>query len=441
MPPQVQQEEIHEGASYDASSIKIQQQQQEEGEEIIPHPALRGSLIPPTSYTGPVMNFSPGPTSLPLSVEMEMQRRCFADHGNGNDRDPSDTDTESQNRHRPRLSTMALSHRSPEFGDILKESLENLRSVMEIPDNYEILFAHGGGHGQFAAIALNLCHRPTDKATYIVNGTWGERAVGEGKKYCQPIVVSSKKDGKYTTVPTMDLDEYGIDPESKFVYVCSNETVNGIEFQKLPKSSRVPLVVDASSDFSSKPVDWNGSNVGVLFACASKNIGHPGVTIVVVRKDLLGNASPICPGFLDYTTNLASHNLWNTVATFNVHVVGLVMEWIASEGGIRHMEAAAIRKSSKIYDIIDASDGFYSCPINDPTLRSRMNLPFDVFGGDEETTNQFLMGAYERGIVGLRTLTPFGYGAYLRASFYHGVDERYADVLADYMQTFVSEHR
>ena len=407
------------------------------------HPAFVGSLVPPPTYTGPVMNFSPGPTSLPLEVESEIQSRCFANL------EHLETNTSYQSSASdfastfPRLSTIALSHRSPEFGGILEQAINAIRNVMEIPDEYEILFAHGGGHGQFAAVPLNLCSSKEDRATYLIHGTWGERALDEASKYCTPIAVSSKDQdtGTYKGLPSLE----NIDPESKFVYLCSNETVNGSEFQKLPKlDSNVPLVVDASSDFSSKPIDWRESNVGVLFACASKNVGHPGVTIVVVRRDLLGKAkaNPFCPGFMNYTTTVEAGNLWNTIATFNVHVVGIMMEWIAKEGGIYEMERRSIAKSQMIYDLIDnQSDGFYSCPINDPALRSRMNAPFDIAGGNEELTNKFLVEAWRRGIVGLRTLTPFGVGKYLRASFYHGVTETYVSILADFMIEFANTNK
>jgi phosphoserine aminotransferase len=394
-----------------------------------PHPALTGSLFPPESYEGQVMNFSPGPTSLPVEVETEIQKRCFAPLLSK----PTEVS--------PRLSTIALSHRSPEFGNILDQAVVAVRQVMEIPEEYEVLFAHGGGHGQFAALPLNLCSSQEDKATYIVNGTWGVRAVAEAQKYCTPQVISSQnqQDGTYSDIPSFD----NVDPESKYCYICSNETVNGIEYHKLPRlNCDVPLVVDASSDFSSKPVEWREANVGVLFACASKNIGHPGVTMVVVRKDLLDQANPFCPGVLNYTTNLASGNLWNTIATFNVHVVMLVMEWIAKEGGIHQMEKLSIAKSRMVYDVIDQSDGFYSCAIGKESgLRSRMNAPFDVAGGDETLTNKFLIEAWERGIVGLRTLTPFGVGQYLRASFYHGVSVDYTSILADFMADFAANNK
>ncbi len=388
---------------------------------------------------------------------------------------------------------------------------------MSIPSNYEILFTHGGGHGQFAAVPLNLCPTGNEKATYIVNGTWSERAAVEAKKYCCPIVISSKNDdGTFTSTPNLDGtcnndndgddddddDVVHIDPESRYVYLCSNETVNGIELHRLPKikvkstegnnntpPTPPPLVVDASSDFSTKPIDWIGCNVGILYACASKNIGHPGLTVCIIRRDLLHNPNPICPGVFNYTINSAAENLWNTAATFNIEVVGIVMDWIIARGGVEAMEELAVKKSSLLYDFIDSSGGFYSTPIKlEPaplplptftsgppspvssvspvsefsdseeqkqkqkgtstskvtSIRSRMNVPFDIMGGSdvsEEMTNKFIIEAWEKGIVGLRTLTPFGVGRYLRASLYHGVSLESTEFLLDFMKEFMEKHQ
>lgn len=386
------------------------------------HPALLGSLTPNTPQ---IFNFSPGPTCLPKAVESEIQKQCFSPH---------------------RLNSMYLSHRSPEFGSILKNAVQLTREVMNIPDNYEILFTHGGGHGQFAAVPLNLCPNGNEKVTYLVNGTWSKRAAEEAEKYASPTVISSvKEDGTFTTNPSLD----NIDPESKYIYMCSNETVNGIELHRLPtnlqeRGIHAPLVIDASSDFTSKPIDWIKSNVGILYACASKNIGHPGVTLAVIRRDLLGNPNPVCPGVLDYTVNVAADNLWNTTATFNVEVVGIVMDWIMSCGGVEAMEKNSIEKSSSMYDLIDSSSGFYATPLiseEERGVRSRMNVPFMIAGGDDATTEKFLIEAFERGIIGLRTLTPFGVGKYLRASLYHGVSVEDTQVLVRFMKEFMQKNR
>ena len=387
------------------------------------HPALIGSLTPPNP-ANELFNFSPGPTSLPKEVEDEI----------------------ADSFQRPGLTSLALSHRSPEFQQILDHTVTAARRVMSIPDDYAVLFTHGGGHGQFAAVPLNLCHDKSAVATYVVNGTWSERARDEANKhgYCTVQTIDgTDSNGEYTMFP--ELTEANIDPRSQYVYLCSNETVNGIELYRLPKlpESRrhIPLVVDASSDFTTKPIDWHGSNIGVLFACASKNIGHPGVTLTIVRQDLLGKPASICPGVLNYTVNAEAGNLWNTTPTFNIEVVGRVMDWIQRQGGVAELERRSIAKSDLIYKVIDNSGGFYTTPVDDKGLRSRMNVPFDVRGGDQETTDRFLIKAWERGFVGLRTLTPFGAGKYLRASLYNAVKEDDAARFADFMRAFARENQ
>lgn len=379
------------------------------------HPAVLGSLLPPSGVTP--LNFSPGPTSLAAEVQASIKALFDAE----------------------RMCSMYLSHRSPEFINILSSAVQRCREVMDIPDQYEILFMHGGGHGQFAAVPLNLCPNGDEKATYLVNGTWSKRALSEASKYCRPIIVSSEnEDGTFTHNPSFEH----LDPESKYVYLCSNETVNGIELHQLPKLGiNAPLVIDASSDFSTKPIDWVGCNVGVLYACASKNIGHPGLTLCVIRRDLLGTPSKLCPGVLCYTTNAREGNLWNTIATFNVEVVNIYMQWMMAEGGVHEMERRAIAKSNLLYDLIDRSEGFYSTPIADPAIRSRMNIPFDVAGGDEELTRNFLIQGWERGIVGLKTLTPFGASKYLRASLYNGVSLSQVQMLGAFMADFLKTCR
>jgi phosphoserine aminotransferase len=273
-----------------------------------------------------------------------------------------------------------------------------------------------------------------------VNGTWSNRAAEEASKYCKTTVISSEnEDGSFTSNPTFD----NIDQDSKYIYCCSNETVNGIEMHRLPKlgPNSPPLVVDASSDFTTKQIDWVESNVGVLYACASKNIGHPGVTMVVIRKDLLGHHNPMCPGVLCYDTNVQGGNLWNTIATFNVEVIGIFMKWMIQQGGVDEMERRSIAKSDMYYDIIDRSDGFYTTPLQDKSIRSRMNVPFAVGDGDKELTKEFLVQLWEKGIVGLRTLTPFGVGKYLRASLYNGVPVDNVKQLVYFMEEFMQTNK
>ncbi|WP_417697449.1 3-phosphoserine/phosphohydroxythreonine transaminase [Psychromonas sp.] len=385
------------------------------------HPALVGSLSS-TAPSEKVINFSPGPTSLPKAVEAQI----------------------AASFNKPGFTSLSLSHRAPEFLAILEHTIATAREVMAIPDEYEVLFTHGGGHGQFAALPLNLCTEPSDIATYVVNGTWSARGRDEANRYCDvhTIDASDPDTGKFITFP--ELTEANVNVDSKYLYLCSNETVNGIELHRLPKLpealQHIPLVVDASSDFSTKPIDWRGCNVGVLFACASKNIGHPGLTMTVVRKDLLGKASPLCPGVFNYTTNSEAGNLWNTPATFNIEVVGMVMDWLVKEGGVDACERRSIAKSDVLYDVIDNSNGFYATPIDNKTLRSRMNVPFNIAGGDDALTNKFLIESWDKGMVGLRTLTPFGVGDYLRASLYNGVTIGEANILATFMRDFQKEN-
>ena len=386
------------------------------------HPALIGSLSP-ASPSVRLINFSPGPTSLPREVENEIAA-SFNTSG---------------------LTSLALSHRSPEFIEILGRTRAAIRRVMAVPDNYEVLFTHGGGHGQFAAVPLNLCRDSSDIASYVVNGTWTERARYEALRYCTVRTIDGRDEqGGYTTFPA--LSEDSLDPASRYVFLCSNETVNGIEnhrLPRLPESRRhIPLVVDASSDFTTKPIDWHNDGVGVIFACASKNIGHPGVTLTIVRTDLLGadKASPLCPGVFNYTTNAEADNLWNTPAPFNIEVIGYLMNWLERHGGVAANERRAVAKSSLLYDVIDNSGGFYATPVGDRSLRSRMNVPFNIRGGDSALTDEFLIQSWNEGMVGLRTLTPFGVGDYLRASLYNAVTEEDAACLADFMKNFARTH-
>ncbi|WOD09385.1 3-phosphoserine/phosphohydroxythreonine transaminase [Marinomonas sp. GJ51-6] len=347
---------------------------------------------------------------------------------------------------KPGLTSLALSHRTPEFQAILDHAINTTRRVMEIPDEYEILFTHGGGHGQFAALPLNLCRNLTDKASYVVNGTWSERAKNEGDKFCSVQVIDGKdpESGLYTHFP--EFTEDNIHPDSKYVYLCSNETVNGIELHRLPKlpesRKHIPLIVDASSDFSTKPIDWVEAGVGILFACASKNIGHPGLTITIIRKDLLGDdkASDLCSGVFNYTTNAKAGNLWNTPATFNIEVVGILMDWLEKEGGVHENEQRSIKKAQLLYDAIDQSNNFYSTPVKNKSLRSRMNVPFNIKGGDQKLTEKFLIESWDLGIVGLRTLTPFGVGDYLRASLYNGITIKDTEKLSEFMIKFQKEN-
>lgn len=383
------------------------------------HPALTGA-IRACDPSKPLANFSPGPAPLPAAVMQEIQDELLDWNGTGS-------------------SVMSMSHRSPEFGEIIDDTRRVLRRVMHLPESHEILFTHGGGHGQFAAVPLNLCQGgPAEcSADYIVNGTWGRRAAAEASKYVT-VRHAAESDGK--ALPPRN--EWKLDPKASYRYICSNETVDGLEFHSLPRfDDGVPLVVDMSSDICSKVVDW--SRVGVAFACAPKNIGHAGLTVVIVRNDLLAKrtAQPTCPGVLNWRINQESGAMWNTPPTFNVYTTGKVLHWIEDEGGLVEMEKRAMKKSAAFYSCIEASSGFYATPVDTPVHRSRMNAPFCVLDGDIEATEAFLRAAYEQNMVGFRTKTPFAQGKWLRASFYTGSTVEQAETLVAFMNAFAAKWR
>ena len=359
--------------------------------------------------TRPHYNFGPGPAPMPTQVLEQVQRELLDFQGTG-------------------LSVLSMSHRSPEFSHIRDDALEKIAQVLQLPETHRVVFVHGGGHGQFAAVPLNLI-KDEDKANswgeYLRSGTWTDRAYNEGSKFAN----------------VRFIDEIDVDTTAKYVYLCGNETVNGTEVRTFPKLRTAALVVDMSSDIASKPIDW--SNVAVGFACTPKNLGHPGLTVLVIREDLLTPPQKACPGVLDWYTMYQSKSVWNTPATFNIYTTKLVCDWILESGGLEEMERRAIAKSALLYDLIDSSEGYYTTPLKkgDPK-RSRMNIPFGLKGEpcDSPLTTRFLKAAYEENIVGLLTLTPFGYGSYLRASMYNHVTEEMAQYLCDFMTKFRKEN-
>ena len=389
--------------------------------------------------TLPLHNFSPGPTSLPKPVMKRIADELQSSVAAGN------------------VSPMELSHRSPEFIQIKDNAEASLRRLFDLNhDDFEILFMHGGGHGQFAAVPLNLSIDENSTAHYFVTGTWSHRASSEGSKYCQ-ITTKGRAEGWWEPtfllpedVPTPETTGLGATKRPSYAYLCSNETVNGIEYFDLPDLShlQVPLVVDMSSDMGTKVIDFN--KVDVAFACAPKNLGIPGLTIVIAHKELLRKrqARSITPGVLDWNLNAKNDCLWNTPATFNIYVTGLVAEWMEREGGIHEMEQRNIAKATLFYDTLDTSNEFWITPwkeIDDEyvtgsyvgTRRSRMNIPFKIAMDESgELTNKFIEGAFERNIVGLRTMTPFGWGEYLRASLYNSVTLHDVEVLVAWMKEF-----
>ncbi|KAG7212999.1 hypothetical protein KM043_002337 [Ampulex compressa] len=356
-----------------------------------------------------VINFGAGPAKLPEEVLKDVQRELLA-YGN------------------TRISVLELSHRSNDFKKIIDDAQATLRDILNVPDNYKILFMQGGGTGLFAAIPLNMMK--TGTADYIVTGSWSAKAAKEGAIYGKVNMVLPKT-RKYTEIP--DPSTWNLDPNASYVYYCANETVHGIEFDYIPETNGVPLVADMSSNILTKPFDV--SKFAVIFAGAQKNIGPAGVTLVIVRDDVLGHAVNICPTVLNFTIMANDNSLHNTPPVFQIYVVGLVFKWIKNHGGVEGMEKLAIKKSQQIYDVINSSGGFYTCPIK-VDARSRMNIPFRI-KDDEKLENEFLAGAIARGMLQLKGHRSVGG---IRVSLYNAVMESEASALAEYMKSFYKEH-
>uniref|UniRef100_A0A1A8G081 Phosphoserine aminotransferase n=1 Tax=Nothobranchius korthausae TaxID=1143690 RepID=A0A1A8G081_9TELE len=362
-----------------------------------------------------IVNFGPGPAKLPKSVLLQAQKELLNYSGLG-------------------ISILEMSHRSSDFNKILNKTESLLRELLNIPGNYKVLFLQGGGSGQFSAVPLNLIGLKGDRcADYLVTGTWSAKAAKEAEKYGKVNIVHPKL-RSYTKIP--EPGSWTLTPSASYVYYCCNETVHGVEFSFTPETKGVELVCDMSSNFLSRPVDV--SKFGLIFAGAQKNVGCAGVTVVIVREDLLGHALKECPVVLDYKVQAEMSSLYNTPPCFSIYITCLVLEWIKNNGGSAAMETLNKQKSSLIYDIIDSSDGFYVCPV-DASCRSRMNVPFRVGreDGDEALEKKFLDGAHERGMISLKGHRSVGG---IRASLYNAVTLEDAEALADYMTNFLKEH-
>ncbi|MCI4392501.1 hypothetical protein PGIGA_G00146720 [Pangasianodon gigas] len=366
--------------------------------------------------TKKVLNFSPGPAKLPQPVLIQAQRELLDYNGLG-------------------ISVLEMSHRTSDFSKIINSAETLLRELLNIPENYKVLFLQGGGTGQFSAVPLNLIGLKEDRcADYIVTGTWSAKAAKEAEKYGKVNVVHPKAD-RYTGIP--DSSSWSLNPSASYVYYCCNETIHGIEFNFIPDTKGVILVSDMSSNFLSRPVDV--SKFGLIFAGAQKNIGSAGVTIVIVREDLLGKALKECPTVFDYKVQAENNSLHNTPPCYSIYIVKLVLEWIKKNGGTDVMDKLSKQKSSLIYDIINSSNGFYSCPI-DVKSRSRMNIPFRIGNseGDEALEKQFLEGASKLGMISLKGHRSVGG---IRVSLYNAVTVEETQALAAYMKEFLNKHQ
>src|ERR1700731_5275326 len=363
--------------------------------------------LPQTQAAKRAFNFNAGPAALPLSVLERIREELLDWRGTG-------------------MSVMEMSHRSPEFEGINAAAEAGLRRHLAIPDEYAVLFLQGGGSMQFSMVPMNLC-LPGKPVDLLHTGSWTAKALGELKKGILHNVAASTEAQKFTRVPRND--EIKLSPEPSYVYMCTNNTIEGTQWHSVPETGGAPLVADMSSDIASRPIDVK--KFGLIFAGAQKNLGPSGVTIVAVRKDLAERADKNLPTLLQYRTHIKEKSLYHTPPTFAIYILGLVMEWMQAEGGISAIERRNEAKAKLLYDAID-SGGFYSCPV-EKASRSRMNVVFRVAGGDEAVEKKFAEQAGAAGLVGTPGHRSVGG---MRVSLYNAVGLDAVQALADFMREF-----
>ncbi|MDD4978801.1 MAG: 3-phosphoserine/phosphohydroxythreonine transaminase [Gallionella sp.] len=357
-----------------------------------------------------IYNFSAGPAVLPREVLLQAQAEMLDWHGSG-------------------MSVMEMSHRGKEFISIAAQAEADLRELMAIPDNYKVLFLQGGAHLQFSMIPLNLL-RGKLSVDYVNTGEWSKKAIAEAKKFSHVNVVADNSDKKCTYVPTFDT--WKLDKDAAYVHYTPNETIGGVEFNWVPNTGDVPLVADMSSNILSRPIDvWK---YGLIYAGAQKNIGPAGLTLVIVRDDLVGHADPRLPTMMDYKVHADGESMYNTPPTFGIYMAGLVFSWLKRNGGIGVMERHNIAKAELLYAAIDNSNGFYHCPVAKAD-RSRMNVPFTL--KDSALDGEFLKQADARGLLQLKGHRSVGG---MRASIYNAMPYEGVQALVSFMGEFAANH-
>lgn len=355
-------------------------------------------------------NFAAGPSTLPALVLKRAQEGLVNWNGSG-------------------LSVLEMSFTGPHFTSILEAARASLVRLLQLPENYHVLFMQGGAYGQFAIMPMNLL-RGIGKADYAITGHWSARAAAEARKYGTVNVVTDTSANGFRTLPP--VTGWNLDPEAAYCHITTNETANGIQFRQLPDTGAVPLVADATSDFLTKPVDI--SRFGAIYASAQKNIGPAGLTIVIVRKDLLGAASPVTPNVFDFGLLAAENSKVNTPPTWAIFLAGLVFDWILAEGGLEEMGKRNRTKARILYDAIDASD-FYRGPAAE-NCRSSVSVVFDLPNKDLEAA--FLEMTSRHGLLHLAGHAASGG---VRASLYNAVAEEAVRTLAGFMNDFARQNK
>lgn len=352
-------------------------------------------------------NFSAGPAAIPTPVLAQAQAELLDYKGTG-------------------TSVMEMSHRGKVFLELAHQVEADLRELLAIPANYKVLFLQGGGKGEFGLIPLNLLGGKAT-ADYLDTGHWSTLAIEEARKYCTPNVIASSKAQHYRAVP--DKSAWKTAPEAAFRHLCTNETIHGVEMFDIPaQDDDVPLVADMSSHILSRPIDV--SRFGCIYAGAQKNIGPSGLTLVIIREDLLGRAHPMTPSVFDYTQQAASEWMLNTPPTFAVYLAGLTFKWLKEQGGLAGIERVNQEKAAQLYSTIDGSGGFYRNDVA-PACRSRMNVPFVL--SDESLNQRVLDEAAVAGLSGLKGHKAVGG---MRASIYNAVSKESVEALCDFMRDF-----
>jgi len=356
-----------------------------------------------------IYNFSAGPAVLPREVLEQAREELVNWRGCG-------------------MSVMEMSHRGKEYTGIQAQAEADLRELMNIPANYKVLFLQGGASSQFAMVPMNLLRGKT-RADYLNTGEWSKKAIKEAKKYCTVNVVASSEDRNFSYAPTQD--RWQLDPDAAYVHHTPRETIGGVEIFWTRQTGEVPLVADMSSTILSRPIDV--SKYGLIYAGAQKNIGPAGVTVVIVREDLMGQTLPATPTMFDYKVHADNESMYNTPPTFAIYMAGLVFKWLKDKGGLAQMERINIAKAKLLYDYLDSTD-FYTSPVA-PENRSRMNVPFTL--KDPALDEGFLKGAKAHGLLQLKGHRSVGG---MRASIYNAMPIEGVEALVDYMKEFARTH-
>jgi len=356
-----------------------------------------------------IFNFSAGPSTLPESVLLKAQEEFLDWRGTG-------------------MSVMEMSHRGKEFMSIAEELKSDLIELLNIPDNYKVLFLQGGATGQFAAIPQNIL-KGNNKACYVNTGAWSAKAIKEAGNHCDVIISADAKPSSFTDIP--DYAEWNVDESAAYLHYTDNETIHGVEFNDIPSFGDLPLVSDMSSNILSREIDV--SKFGIIYAGSQKNMGPAGVTVVIVRDDLIGHADSKIASVFDYAQQAKNDSMLNTPATYNWYLVGLVLKWVKESGGVAAMEQLNKTKSDLLYQAIEQSS-LYSNPVKN-AYRSRMNVPFVL--SNAELDKEFLSLAAKNGLTTLKGHRSVGG---MRASIYNAMPIEGVKALVDFMAEFEKTH-